>query len=442
MQILQIGVRRMYWNKHYECMPREQLEALQLERLQRVVERVYYNVPFYRQKFQEIGLEPGEIRSLADLKKLPFTTKQDLRENYPFGMFAVPMSEIVRVHASSGTTGKPTVVGYTRSDINVWSELMARTLTCGGTTKDSVVQIAYGYGLFTGGLGAHYGAERIGASVIPISGGNTQRQIMLMEDFGTNVLACTPSYAIYLAETLEEMGNDRSKLKLKYGVFGAEPWSERMRQEIEKRLKIIAIDIYGLSEVIGPGVASECLEQDGLHIFEDHFIPEIINPDTGESLPFGEKGELVFTSLTKEGIPVIRYRTKDITLLKEEQCHCGRSHVRMHKIMGRTDDMLIIRGVNVFPSQVESVLLEAGETEPHYLLIVDRVGSLDELEIQVEVSSAMFTDKIRGLEGLEKRIQHQIESTLGISAKIRLVEPHSIPRSEGKAVRVIDRRRI
>ena len=432
----------MYWNKHYECMPREQLEALQLERLQRVVERVYYNVPFYRQKFQEIGLEPGDVRSVSDLKKLPFTTKQDLRDNYPFGMFAVPMSEIVRVHASSGTTGKPTVVGYTRSDINVWAELMARTLTCGGTTKDSVVQIAYGYGLFTGGLGVHYGAERIGASVIPVSGGNTQRQVMLMEDFGTNVLACTPSYAIFLAETLDEMGKDRGMLKLKYGIFGAEPWSERMRQEIERRLGIIAIDIYGLSEVIGPGVASECLEQDGLHIFEDHFIPEIIDPETGESLPFGEKGELVFTSLTKEGIPVIRYRTRDITILKDEPCRCGRTHVRMHKVMGRTDDMLIIRGVNVFPSQVESVLLGVGETEPHYLLIVDRVGSLDEMEIQVEVSPAMFTDKIKGLEDLERKIHQQIESTLGISARVRLVEPHSIPRSEGKAVRVIDRRKI
>lgn len=432
----------MFWNKHYECMPREQLEELQLERLQKLLENVYYNVPFYRQKFQEIGLEPGDIKSLADLQKLPFTEKQDLRDTYPFGMFAVPMSQIIRVHASSGTTGKPSVVGYTRGDLNTWSELMARTMTCGGVTKDSVVQIAFGYGLFTGGLGAHYGAEKIGSMVIPSSGGNTQRQLMLMEDFGTTVLACTPSYAVYIAETMEELKLDRSKFKLKYGIFGAEPWSERMRQEIEKRLQISAIDIYGLSEVIGPGVASECQEKDGLHIFEDHFIPEIIDPDTGENLPFGEKGELVFTSLTKEGIPIIRYRTKDITYLIKEPCSCGRTYIRMHKVMGRTDDMLIIRGVNVFPSQIETVLLNIGETEPHYLLIVDRVGSMDELEVQVEVSKRMFTDKVRGLEDLENMIRHKIESELGISAKVKLVEPHSIPRSEGKAQRVIDKRRI
>jgi phenylacetate-CoA ligase len=423
-------------------MPREQLKGLQLERLQKTLERVYHNVPFYRQKLQEAGFEPGDLQSLDDLQKLPFTTKQDLRDNYPFGMFAVPMSEIVRVHASSGTTGKPTVVGYTRSDINTWAELMARTLTCGGTTKNSVIQVAYGYGLFTGGLGVHYGAERIGASVIPISGGNTQRQIMLMEDFGTTVLACTPSYAIYLAEAMEEMGVDKKRLKLQYGVFGAEPWSERMRQEIEKRLNIKAIDIYGLSEVIGPGVASECQEQKGLHIFEDHFLPEVIDPVTEKPLPFGEKGELVFTSLTKEGIPIIRYRTRDITTLKAEVCPCGRTHVRMEKIMGRTDDMLIIRGVNVFPSQIESVLLEIGDTEPHYLLVVDRKGSLDELEVQVEVSQAMFSDKVKGLETLEKMIHHRIESLLGISAKVKLVEPHSIPRSEGKAKRVIDKRSL
>lgn len=432
----------MYWNEHNECMPREQLEALQQERLKKLVERVFFNVPFYRKKFQEIGLEPGDIKSLADLNKLPFTQKQDLRDNYPFGMFAVPMSEIVRVHASSGTTGKPSVVGYTRGDINTWSELMARTMTCGGVTKDSMVQIAFGYGLFTGGLGAHYGAERIGASVIPTSGGNTRRQLMLMEDFGTTVLACTPSYAVYIAEAMEELGFDRSKFKLKYGIFGAEPWSERMREEIEKRLQISAIDIYGLSEVIGPGVASECQEKNGLHIFEDHFIPEIIDPETGKNLPFGEKGELVFTSLTKEGIPIIRYRTKDITYLINEPCSCGRTHVRMHKVLGRTDDMLIIRGVNVFPSQIETVLLNIGETEPHYLLIVDRVGSMDELEVQVEVSKNMFTDKIRGLEDVEHTIKHKIESTLGITAKVKLVEPHSIPRSEGKAQRVIDKRRI
>lgn len=432
----------MYWNQHYECMPREQLEEVQLKRLQKLVERVFYNVPFYRGKFQEIGLEPSDIKTLDDLKKLPFTTKQDLRDNYPFGMFAAPMSDIVRVHASSGTTGKPTVVGYTRSDLNTWAEIMARALTCGGTTKESVIQIAYGYGLFTGGFGFHYGAERIGASVIPISGGNTQRQLMIMKDFGTTVLACTPSYAVYLAEALEKMGEDRAKLKLKYGIFGAEPWSDRMRQELEKRLGIKAVDIYGLSEVIGPGVAIECEERTGLHIFEDHFLPEIIDPVTGETLPFGEKGELVFTTLTKEGIPVIRYRTRDISILTNEPCSCGRTHVRMHKAMGRTDDMLIIRGVNVFPSQIESVILEIGGIEPNYLLIVDRVGSLDELEVQVEVSPDMFSDKVRGLEGLERKIKHNIESLLGVSAKIKLVEPESLPRSEGKAQRVIDRRKI
>lgn len=433
---------RLIWNKHYECMKRESLEKLQLERLRKTVERVYFNVPFYREKLQGVGFEPGDIKTLKDIEKLPFTTKQELRDNYPFGMFAVPMSEIVRVHASSGTTGKPTVVGYTRSDLSKWSELMARTLTCGGTTKDSTVQVAFGYGLFTGGLGAHYGAERVGASVIPISGGNTKRQIMLMQDFGTTVIACTPSYAIYIAETLEEMGIDPEQLQLKYGIFGAEPWSERMREEIEKRLKISAIDIYGLSEVIGPGVASECQQKKGLHIFEDHFIPEIINPDTGEVLPDGEKGELVFTTITKEGIPVIRYRTRDISVLNREQCSCGRTHVRMGKIMGRTDDMLIIRGVNVFPTQVESVLLEIGDTEPHYLLTVERKGSLDELEIQVEVSQSMFTDKIKGLEVLEKKIHNKIESTLGITARVKLVEPNSIPRSEGKAKRVIDKRSL
>lgn len=430
----------LIWNLSSECMEREALADLQLQRLQKTVERVYYNVPFYRTKLQAMGAEPGDIKSLADLRKLPFTTKQDLRDSYPFAMFSVPMSEIVRVHASSGTTGKPTVVGYTRTDLNNWAELMARTLTSGGTTKNSVIQVAYGYGLFTGGLGVHYGAEKIGASVIPISGGNTQRQLMLMEDFGTEVLACTPSYAIYLAEALQEQGKDLAQLNLKYGIFGAEPWSDRLREQIEKRLKISAIDIYGLSEIIGPGVASECQVKEGLHIAEDHFIPEIINPETGENLPYGEKGELVFTTINKEGIPVLRYRTRDISILTNEPCACGRTHVRMHKVMGRTDDMLIIRGVNVFPSQVESVLLEIGETEPHYLLIVDRRGSLDELEIQVEVSPALFSDKVKGLEDLEHKIHHRIESLLGISARVKLVELHSIPRSEGKAKRVIDRR--
>jgi phenylacetate-CoA ligase len=432
----------MYWNKTYECMDRTTLEKLQTERLIRTIQRVYYNVPYYRDQMQKRGLQPEDIQSLEDLKKLPFTTKQDLRDNYPYGLFAVPLSEIVRIHASSGTTGKPTVVGYTRKDIQTWSELMARTLTSGGTQKDSVIQIAYGYGLFTGGLGVHYGAERIGASVIPISGGNTKRQIMIMEDFGTTVLACTPSYALYLAETMREMGVKRENLKLKYGIFGAEPWTEALRKEIEEKLQITAIDIYGLSEVIGPGVASECLCQSGLHIFEDHFIPEIIDPETEEVLPPGATGELVFTTITKEGFPVIRYRTRDISSLDYTPCACGRTHVRMKKVIGRTDDMLIIRGVNVFPSQIESILVEIGETEPHYLLVVDRVDNLDSLEVWVEVSDKLFSDEVRKLEDLNRKITYEIQSLLGLTAKVRLVEPKTIERSEGKAKRVLDRRKI
>ncbi len=422
-------------------MEREQLVKLQSERLVETVRRVYHNVPYYRNLMQERGLVPEDIKGIEDLPKLPFTTKEDLRNNYPYGLFAVPMSEIIRIHASSGTTGKPTVVGYTRQDIITWSELMARTLTCGGATKDSVIQVAYGYGLFTGGLGVHYGAERLGASVIPISGGNTKRQVMLMKDFGTTVLACTPSYALHIAETMEEMGIDRKELKLKNGIFGAEPWSEALRKEIETKLEITAIDIYGLSEVIGPGVASECLYKQGLHIFEDHFIPDIIDPNTGEVLPEGEEGELVFTTITKEGLPVIRYRTRDITSLNYEPCPCGRTHVRMSKIVGRTDDMLIIRGVNVFPSQIESILIDIGQTEPHYLLIVDRINNLDTLEVWVEVSEKLFSDEVRKLEQLRKRISHEILNVLGINARVKLVEPKTIQRSEGKVRRVIDKRK-
>ena len=431
----------MIWNDKYECMDREELEKVQLERLQQTVERVYNAVPYYRKLMEEKGVEPGDIKTLKDLRLLPFIAKQDLRENYPFGLFTVPMSEVVRIHSSSGTTGKPTVVGYTRKDIDSWAELLARTLTCANTSKEDVVQVAYGYGLFTGGLGVHYGAERIGASVIPISGGNTQRQVMLMQDFGTTVLACTPSYALFMGEVIQEMGV-KDSIKLKSGVFGAEPWSENMRREIEDKLGVMAIDIYGLSEVIGPGVSSECPVQEGLHIFEDHFIPEIIDPVTGESLPPGSRGELVFTTITKEAFPVIRYRTRDITSLNYEKCECGRTMVRMNKVTGRTDDMIIIRGVNVFPTQIESVLLDIGETEPHYQLIVDRKGSLDSLEVWVEVSEKLFSDKVKGLEGLERTIAHKIESILGISGKIKLVEPKTIPRSEGKAQRVIDKRKL
>ncbi len=432
----------MMYNPQYEAMPREQLRQLQLERLQKTVRRVYDNVPFYRKKLQEKGIEPGDVKTLDDLKLLPFTVKQDLRDNYPFGLFAEPMSEVVRVHASSGTTGKPTVVGYTQNDINTWSELIARCVAMAGGSKGDVVQVAYGYGLFTGGLGLHYGAERLGATVIPISGGNTKRQLMLMEDFGTTILCCTPSYALFLAEEAGDFGVDLVNGKLKAGIFGAEPWSEKMRDELEKSLGIKAYNIYGLSEIMGPGVSMECECQCGMHVMEDYFIPEVIDPQTGETLPYGSKGEIVFTTITKEAFPLLRYRTRDISVLTEEKCECGRTFVRMDRVMGRTDDMLIIRGVNVFPSQIESVLLNFGETEPHYLLVVDRQGTLDTLEVLVEVSEKMFSDEVRKLEELEKKLGHEIASILGISARIKLVEPRTIPRSEGKAKRVIDKREL
>jgi len=429
------------WNPHFECMDRNGISRVQSERLRETVERVYFNVPYYRNKMQEAGLGPESIQSIDDIVKLPFTTKQDLRDNYPFGLFAVPMSEIVRLHASSGTTGKSTVVGYTRNDISTWSEVMARTLTSAGANKNDFIQVAYGYGLFTGGLGLHYGGEKIGASVIPISGGNTVRQIQLMHDFGSTVLACTPSYALFLAEAIEESGIKREDLKLKVGVFGAEPWTENMRREIEDKLRIKAIDIYGLSEVIGPGVASECMIQEGLHINEDHFFPEIIDPKTLKVLPSGSTGELVFTTITKEGLPLIRYRTRDLTRLTYDTCKCGRTTVRMEKCLGRSDDMLIIRGVNLFPSQVESVLLEMNEIKPHYLLIVDRVNNLDTLELKVEVDEAFFQDKISQLETLRQKLQNNLESSIGLGIKVTLVEPKIIERSEGKSKRVIDKRK-
>jgi phenylacetate-CoA ligase len=432
----------MYWDREYETMPREKLRELQVERLKNTLDRVYDNVPFYRRAMDQKGIKPADIKSLDDVRKLPFTVKQDLRDNYPFGLFAVPLEDVVRVHASSGTTGKPTVVGYTHNDINTWAGLMARSLTMAGASRGDVVQNAYGYGLFTGGMGVHYGAEKIGATVVPISGGNTGRQLMIMQDFSSTVLTCTPSYALYLAEEGENAGLDFKKLPLKAGIFGAEPWSERMRRQLEEKLSIKAYDIYGLSEVLGPGVSMECPAQQGMHIYEDHFLAEIIDPDTGEPLPFGQQGELVFTSLTKEAFPIIRYRTRDITVLTEEPCSCGRTHVRMRRVTGRTDDMLIIRGVNVFPSQVESILLEFGETEPHYLLVVDRKGNLDELEIWVELSEKWFSDKVRQLEEVEGRLKARIASVLGIAARIRLVEPKTIPRSEGKAKRVVDKREL
>lgn len=429
-----------FWNKEAECIEPAKLRALQSERLVKTVERAYNNVPAYKRNFDKIGLKPQDIKGIEDLSKIPFTTKLDFRDNYPFGMFAVPMDEVVRIHASSGTTGKSTVVGYTRNDIATWSELMARTLGAGGTTKGDIVHNAYGYGLFTGGLGAHYGAERIGASVIPISGGNSKRQIQIMQDFGSTVLCCTPSYAVHLGEAAMEMGVDVSKLPLRVAFLGAEPWTENMRKQIEASLGIDALDIYGLSEVMGPGVSYECMEKGGLHINEDHFIAEIIDPVTGEVLPNGQRGELVFTSLTKEALPLLRYRTRDITYLNDSPCGCGRSFVRMPRIMGRTDDMLIIRGVNVFPSQIESVLMEIEGTEPHYVIVVDRDGAMDNMEVWVEVSPQLVSDEVRALEGLERKIGTELHSLLGISLKVKLVEPKTIARSEGKAKRVVDRR--
>lgn len=433
----------MIYNMEFETLPREALEAIQLRRLQATVERVYANVAFYREKFQQADVSPADIRSLDDLRRLPFTTKQDLRDNYPYGMFAVPMDHVVRIHASSGTTGQPTVVGYSARDIQTWAQLMARSLVAGGATRGDIIHNAYGYGLFTGGLGVHYGAEMLGASVIPVSGGNTRRQVMIMKDFGPTIMTATPSYSLHLAEVCEEMGVTFKDLKFKHGIFGAEPWSETMRVEIENKLNLVAVDIYGLSEVMGPGVAIECKEaKKGLHVFEDHFIPEIIDPATLEPLPYGQVGELVFTTITKEAFPVIRYRTRDICALNPEPCMCGRTHLRMTRVTGRSDDMLIIRGVNVFPSQIESVLMETEGVTPHYQLIVDRNGALDELTVLVEVGEKMFSDEVKQLQAVEKRISKSIKELLGVSANVKLVEPKSIARSEGKAVRVIDNRML
>ena len=425
-----------------EVLEREKLDELKLERLQSTVDRLYQAVPFYRKKLDDAGYKSGDIKTLDDLEELPFTSKDDLRDNYPFGLFAVPMRDIVRIHASSGTTGKPTVVGYTSDDIQVWADLVARTIAACGGTPDDVVHVAYGYGLFTGGLGLHYGAEMLGATALPMSGGNTKRQIRMMVDFGSTILCCTPSYALNIAEVMGEMGVDRSEIKLKSGILGAEPWSSEMRGEIEEQLKISAHDIYGLSEIVGPGVSIECGEKDGLHVFEDCFIPEIIDPESGARLPAGERGELVFTNINKEGLALLRYRTRDISMLNVEQCACGRTHARMERITGRTDDMLIIRGVNVFPSQVEMVLMNIPGLSPHYQLVVDRVENLDILEVQVEVSPEVFSDEIKKLEELERRIRDEVQSYLGVGIKVRLMEPRSIQRSEGKAVRVIDNRKI
>ena len=432
-------MEHIIWNPTMECMPRDQLRAVQDERLRDVVRRVYECVPFYRTKMQERGITPKDIRGICDIELLPFTEKQDLRDHYPFGLFAVPQSEIVRIHASSGTTGKPTVVGYTGGDIDRWSELMARSMYCAGISKADIVQVAYGYGLFTGGLGAHYGAERVGATVIPISGGNTVRQLMLLQDFGATALCCTPSYALNLAEALHAEGVKRTKLKS--GVFGAEPWTEGMREIIESMLGIDAINIYGLSEVMGPGVSVECMCKQGMHIWEDHFLPEIIG-ENGHGLPYGERGDLTFTTLTKHGMPLLRYRTHDLCTLTDEPCACGRTHVRMGRVMGRTDDMLIIRGVNVFPSQIEHALLQVEGIVPQYQIIVERQGNLDALEVQVELAPDFMSDTVRDMEALEHRIVNAIASHALVSASVRLCQPGTLPRSEGKAKRVIDKRQL
>ncbi|MFH2060307.1 MAG: phenylacetate--CoA ligase [Pseudomonadota bacterium] len=433
----------LFWEEEIETLPRVGLESIQLKRLQRIVARVYKRVKPYRDKMDAAGVKPDDINSLKDLQKLPFTVKDDLRDSYPFGLFTVPMDEVVRVHASSGTTGKPTVVGYTQKDIELWASIMARALTCAGTHRGDMVHNAYGYGLFTGGLGAHYGVERLGATVIPVSGGNSKRQITIMKDFGSTVLLSTPSYALNLADAMAAVNVDPASLSLRVGIFGAEPWSDNMREEVEQKLNLKAVDIYGLSEVIGPGVAMECLQsKKGMHIFEDHFLPEIIDPDTGAVLPPGEKGELVFTTLTKEAFPIIRYRTKDISRLFYETCDCGRTLVRMEKVTGRTDDMLIIRGVNVFPSQVEHVLMGIEGVEPHYQIVVEREGNMDTMSVQVEVSENLFSDEIRVLENMTKKIQADIKDMLGVTCKVKLVEPKTIQRSEGKAQRVIDNRKI
>lgn len=433
---------KMIWNETMESMPLEELRRIQSIRLHKTVERVYQKTPFYRRKMQEMGIEPADIQSIEDIVKLPFTTKQDLRDNYPFDLFASPMSEIVRLHASSGTTGRPTVVGYSQKDLNIWSEVVSRALASYGGTNDDIYQVSYGYGLFTGGLGLHGGVERLGGTVIPMSSGNTNKQIMLMRDFGTTIVACTPSYALFLGEAIRDMGIPREELKLRIGIFGAEPWTESMRKEIESSLGIKAYDIYGLSEIIGPGVSYECECQNGSHINEDHFFPEIIDPETLLPVSLGEQGELVFTTITKEGMPLLRYRTKDLCSLNYEKCDCGRTFTRMSRIKGRSDDMLIIRGVNVFPSQVESVILEMQEFEPHYLLIINRINNLDTLEIQVETRPEFFSDEINKMIALKKKISQRLQSVLGIAADVKLMEPRRLERSTGKAVRVIDNRNL
>ena len=432
----------MIWNESIECLDRESLRRIQGIRLRKIVEYVYLNTPFYRKKMQELGVTPDDIHSIDDIVKLPFTTKHDLRDNYPFGLCAVPMNQIVRIHGSSGTTGKPTVVGYTRKDLASWTECLSRAFTSFGADKEDFFQVSYGYGLFTGGLGAHAGAENIGASVIPMSSGNTEKQITVMHDFGSTVLCCTPSYALFLADTIKDSALPRSDFKLRIGIFGAEPWTEHMRKEIEEKLAIKAYDIYGLSEIAGPGVGYECEYQDGTHLNEDQYFPEIVDPLTLQPVEAGETGELVFTHLTKEGMPLLRYRTKDLTSLHYETCACGRTLVRMDRILGRSDDMLIVRGVNVFPTQIESVILEMEEFEPHYLLTIDRVNNTDVMELKVEIRPEFYSDEMNKMMLLKKKLVGRLQSVLGLGVNVKLVEPRSIERSVGKAKRVFDNRKL
>ena len=435
----------MIWNPNKECMSRDEMSALQGKRLNKIVTYVYHNVPFYRHKLQELDIRPVDIQTIEDIKRLPFTTKQDLRDNYPFGLQAAPRSEIIRVHASSGTTGNPTIVGYTRKDIGVWSECMARCLTAYGITRNDTFSVSYGYGLFTGGLGAHYGVEHLGASVVPASTGNTEKHLKLIRDLGVTGIACTPSYALYLAETMDRLGITKDQIKLRVGAFGAEPWTEQMRQEIEERLGLKGYNLYGLSEIMGPSVSYECEEQHGSHICEDHFYPEIIDPVTLEPLPMGQTGELVFTTLTKEGMPLLRYRTRDLCSLLPGDCPCGRTSVRMGRIEGRSDDMLIIRGINVFPSQVESVVLSMQEFAPRYMLVVDRKNNLDTLQVQVELRQEYFPETFAtpaAIDALEKKLANRLKSVLSISAKVQLKAPNTIERSQGKSAHVIDLRKL
>ena len=430
----------MIWNKNKECMSREEMRQLQGARLRHLVDNVYHNVPFYRAKMQAMNIMPDDIRTIDDIKKLPFTTKQDLRDNYPYGLNAVPQSEIVRVHASSGTTGNPTVVGYTRRDLAIWSEAIARCLAAYGASREDTISVAYGYGLFTGGLGLHYGVEHLGATVVPTSSGNTDKHILLIKDLGITGVACTPSYALHMAEVMHKKGITPEDLKLKIGIFGGEPWTENMRKSLEEKLKINAFNIYGLSEIMGPGVSHECECKNGSHIIEDHFFPEIINPETCEVLPEGEQGELVFTTLTKEGMPLLRYRTKDLCSLIYEPCECGRTSVRMTRIMGRSDDMLIIRGINVFPSQIESVILQLPEFEPQYLLVVTRENNRDNLEVQVELKEEFYSDEINKTIEMRDKLARRLQSVLSISADVKIVSPNTLERSVGKSKRVIDKR--